>query len=771
MNMKRIWTMAVGSVVGVFLFVACGASATSTVIPTPTPAPTPAPAPSATTAPGSEPAGVATPRAVPSSDGASGAAPTQDAAAQSGSTAGYAWEVSTVDEDAAKPSLAVSADGVPHIAYLLEDMPGFVKHAVLNGDGWDISTVATGYFYGPLDVQVDQEGVPHITWHDHDNENEAYAVLTDGEWAVQDVDHPGHDGWDNNLAIDSKNLPHTISIDPSQFGSTSGVEYATFDGQSWSVEEVGSGPTPYEFGTGIALDSQDRPHVVWFDADDENLKYAVKEGGSWSISTVDSEGDVGRYPSLVLDGLGNPVISYFESTDDNAGYIKLARWDGSQWVLQRVDKLENVAMGFLGARKTNSLVLDGDDNPIVAYSDEKVVKVARWDEAGWHRETVLNAGDSPFGQQVSLAMDNDGVLHLTFAEVTTSGRPGVKGVVKYAKGAPQAVLAAEPPPTIVPTPTAEPISPPDGRPSRAPGVEPDPDFQVKLNSSRLSTRVWKTDFSRHTVEFDEIFSGGPGRDGIPPIDDPKFTTPELANEWLGDLEPVIAFEHNGDARAYPLQILMWHEVANDVVGGKPVLVTFCPLCNSAIVSWSDFRAAHPDGKVLSRETGFSRNYGSNPYVGYDRVDNPPFLFRGDLDGRLLPKERVAAVTVGDADVAFPFSVLDTERVVNYNVSGLDLAVFFKPGTRSALGGALIGSAEEIGATGVFEANLDGRNLTFRADGDAYLDNETGSTWTILGVATDGPLAGKQLTPIVHANHFWFAWGAFKPDTVIYQGAG
>jgi hypothetical protein len=175
--------------------------------------------------------------------------------------------------------------------------------------------------------------------------------------------------------------------------------------------------------------------------------------------------------------------------------------------------------------------------------------------------------------------------------------------------------------------------------------------------------------------------------------------------------------------------------------------------------------------VLSRDTGFRRNYGQNPYVGYDRVDNPPFLFRGDLDGRLLPKERVAAFTVGDVDVAFPFSVLEKEKVVNYSVGGRELVVFFKPGTRSALGAALIGSAAEIGATGVFDASLDGRKLTFRADGDAYVDNETGSTWSILGVATEGSLAGSKLTPIVHANHFWFAWGAFKPDTMIYQGKG
>ncbi len=375
----------------------------------------------------------------------------------------------------------------------------------------------------------------------------------------------------------------------------------------------------------------------------------------------------------------------------------------------------------------------------------------------------------------------------------------------------------------------EPLSPTAGADTPQNLVEPDPNFQEELRRAGISTRGWETDFSRHTVPFDEIFSGGVPRDGIPPIDNPKFTTPEAANEWLGDEEPVILLEINGEARAYPLQILIWHEIVNDDIGGVPVAVTFCPLCNSAIVfdrrldgiiydfgvsgnlrnsdlimwdrqteswwqqltgdaivgeltgkrltflpapmiSWADFKAANPQGQVLSRDTGFRRSYGENPYVGYDRADIPPFLFQGDLDGRLQPKERVAAVAIGDAAAAFPFSILEKERVVDYIVGGQDLVVFFKPGTRSALDGLLIGDSREVGATGVFDSNLDGRKLTFRAEGDTFVDNETGSVWNILGQATEGQLAGTQLMPIIHANHFWFSWGAFKPDTKIYQGA-
>ena len=111
-------------------------------------------------------------------------------------------------------------------------------------------------------------------------------------------------------------------------------------------------------------------------------------------------------------------------------------------------------------------------------------------------------------------------------------------------------------------------------------VAPDPNLEEELKRARISTRGWETDFSRHSVPYSEISSGGVPRDGIPPLDDPKFITLEQADQWLGDAEPVISFEINGEARAYPLQILTWHEVVNDEVGGVPVVATFCvQLCH------------------------------------------------------------------------------------------------------------------------------------------------------------------------------------------------
>lgn len=124
---------------------------------------------------------------------------------------------------------------------------------------------------------------------------------------------------------------------------------------------------------------------------------------------------------------------------------------------------------------------------------------------------------------------------------------------------------------------------------------------------------------------------------------------------------------------------------------------------------------------------------------------------------MLPNERVAAFNIGEIAAAFQFLVLEEERVVNYTINNTDVVALFKPGTVSALDRGLIIDSRDIGSSGVFEAELDGWKLTFRADGDdAFVDNETSTTRNILGEAFTGPLSGQSLTPIVHGDHFWFA---------------
>lgn len=349
-------------------------------------------------------------------------------------------------------------------------------------------------------------------------------------------------------------------------------------------------------------------------------------------------------------------------------------------------------------------------------------------------------------------------------------------------------------------------------------------------------REFRTDFSKTIISYDEVLSGGPPKDGIPAIDEPQFVAVAEADAWLEPVEPVVRVQVGDDARAYPLQILTWHEIVNDTVGDQPVAVTFCPLCNTAIVfartvapaasaapqvldfgttgrlrfsnlimydrqtetwwqqatgealagelvgtrldfvpgeiiAWSDFRATHPDGQVLSRETGFNRSYGNNPYLGYDDVNNTPFLYQGEPTPDNLPAvARVLTIEEPDDTVAYPFEVLQEVRVVNDTVGDQEVVIFWEAGTASALDAGIIAEGRDVGAANAYLRTLNGEVLTFAFANDEFRDEETGSVWNARGEAISGPLAGEELQPAVAINHFWFSWAAFRPETRIYQPA-
>ena len=176
--------------------------------------------------------------------------------------------------------------------------------------------------------------------------------------------------------------------------------------------------------------------------------------------------------------------------------------------------------------------------------------------------------------------------------------------------------------------------------------------------------------------------------------------------------------------------------------------------------------------MLSQETGFIRSYGTNPYSGYDDVNNTPFLFRGELNSTLSPFERVVTLDLGDEFVAYPFPLLEQVRIFQDVRKQQDIAVFWTPGASSALDARDIDDGREVGSTGVFVRTVDGESLDFApnpADDQTFLDEQTGTTWNIFGKAVAGPMIGAQLEPLVFANHFWFAWAAFQPDTEVVIG--
>ncbi|TEU00250.1 MAG: DUF3179 domain-containing protein, partial [Dehalococcoidia bacterium] len=314
-------------------------------------------------------------------------------------------------------------------------------------------------------------------------------------------------------------------------------------------------------------------------------------------------------------------------------------------------------------------------------------------------------------------------------------------------------VPAAPTDTEVPTPTAEvPATPsPSAIPTAPPALLPEESPPSGAESQ------FSTDFSKHSVPYREILSGGPPKDGIPSIDEPQAVSIEEADAWLKPQEPVILVQIGDEARAYPIQILMWHEIVNDTMGGVPVTVTFCPLCNTGVafertfdgqvldfgttgrlrysnlimydrqtetwwqqatgeaiageftgrqltfvpaslISWADFKAAHPEGTVLSRETGYSRDYGRNPYAGYDDVNNSPFLYRGpETPGALPPMARVVTVDLNGEAVGYPYDVLQEVHVVNDIVGGVPIVVLWAPGTASALDALSVAGGDDVGA--------------------------------------------------------------------------
>ncbi len=286
-------------------------------------------------------------------------------------------------------------------------------------------------------------------------------------------------------------------------------------------------------------------------------------------------------------------------------------------------------------------------------------------------------------------------------------------------------------------------------------------FLALPSTARANPEQWsyawpQTDFTNTSVDFDEIMSGGPPKDGIPSIDHPEFESVAEVDH-LKPTEPVIGLTVNGDARAYPLGVLIWHEIVNDTVGGVPVIVTYCPLCNSAVVfdrrvagtatefgttgklrnsdmvmydrdteswwqqflgeaivgertgtrlkmlparleSWERFAKRHPEGRVLVPNNPSMRRYGANPYAGYDSA-SVPFLYIGDYPENIEPMARVVAV----GDEAWSLELVRERGRVE---SG-DLVLTWEAGQNSALDSRRISSGRDVGNVVVQRRGADG----------------------------------------------------------------
>ncbi len=306
--------------------------------------------------------------------------------------------------------------------------------------------------------------------------------------------------------------------------------------------------------------------------------------------------------------------------------------------------------------------------------------------------------------------------------------------------------------------------------------------EIMITGGVKHKEIMITDGVKHSVPLDEILGGGPPEDGIPSIDNPKFISVSEAGKFLSDSEPGIALSFDGVNRFYPFQILVWHEIVNDTVSDKRVLVTYCPLCLSGIVFdpvvsgervefgtsgklwnsnlvmydrktdslWSqilgeaivgemtgtrlavlpsdqirfgEWKKLHPNGEVLSRDTGATRFYGQDPYGDYYTTPGTYFPV-GKKDDRLNEKDFVLGIVInGKAKAYWPEAVKKAGKIEDV-FQGKKIIV-------------------------QYEKDIDAVRL-FSAEGESASGGE------------------KKLVRINPFGAFWFSWAAAHPDTELYK---
>ncbi len=311
-----------------------------------------------------------------------------------------------------------------------------------------------------------------------------------------------------------------------------------------------------------------------------------------------------------------------------------------------------------------------------------------------------------------------------------------------------------------------------------------------------------TDDTKHSVPLNEIVGGGPPKDGIPSIDNPKFVSIPSVAEFLNDEEPGLAVEIDGISRFYPYQILVWHEIVNDTFKSKRVLITYCPLCLSGIVFdpavngervefgtsgklwnsnlvmydrktdslWSqilgeaivgemtgtklailpsdmirfgDYKKKYPQGEVLSRDTGTTRFYGQDPYGDYYTTPGTFFSVK-NKDNRLQEKDFVLGIVVdGKAKAYFPPAIKQKGEITDQFAGKIIVARY----------------EQDIDAVRLFSASTEGRSSS---------GGEGGSPPSP-GFGRAGASGGKKkLERINPFAAFWFSWAAAHPDTELYK---
>lgn len=361
-------------------------------------------------------------------------------------------------------------------------------------------------------------------------------------------------------------------------------------------------------------------------------------------------------------------------------------------------------------------------------------------------------------------------------------------------------------------------------------LEPPPGFTAWKGTlfSEIDARFsdFLNDEARSTIRVEEIQWGGVAVDGIPALDNPKMVLAAEADYLLPD-EVVFGMVINGDVRAYPLRIMDWHEMANDVVGGVPISLAYCTLCGAAIAydgrasdgntytfgssgllfrsnklmydrqtatlwnhitaqpvlgelageditlnllpvvlsTWQEWLEQHPDTLVLDINTGFKRPYFPGMAYGHYFASDQTMFPVWQRSELLEAKAQIYALNINGIPKAYPIDILAEEKVVNDTLGDTEIVLIAARGTLSVTGLSRYGVVTYT-AGGEVRAYERGAE-TFRPGPDANTMLDTaGRTWQVTEDALIGP-QGESAPRISGHLAYWFGWYAFFPNTLVY----
>jgi len=325
------------------------------------------------------------------------------------------WNVVDVGEGM-KPAFDFDADDNIHLmAFSPNSFDVLYDSAPSITGAWDLRSVANGSFYGPGDLVVDQNGVSHLAWHDHGFDGGSPNHLTiNSAGTVTDfpIVAPGHNGWDNALAVDNVGVVHQSSINPSGFGAPDGLEYGKFDGSGWPGYDsiAGTGQVMYGFATDIDIDSNNFAHMVYSQAtlatEIGDLNYVQDSAGGFSITTIVDDG-ISRFVSIAVDFEDRPHIAWleFDPADTTTGSVMYGVLENSSWTFETVAaSIANVDI-FQG-RKQVSLVLDDNDQPHIVYGEQRSINYATKAGSSWNSVIVASSNENIYNGLVILRLNS-----------------------------------------------------------------------------------------------------------------------------------------------------------------------------------------------------------------------------------------------------------------------------------------------------------------------------------------------------------------------------